>query len=197
MVIDRDIDGNARTTRTQGHGCVSCQVRKATVHSMCSARGDIPLLLVSIGGDFPTRKGFFDALHSGCVPVIFERTAALTQWPLHWQVALSVAPQLHTPEQRLPHSPSSSAVDPAAHNVASECVVFVPRDVAMRNMTETFAYLVRISSDVSFMYKKLECIASVAYQLQYGLPEGPQETATRRRKWGRDAFDVILEHLLS
>jgi len=36
------------------------------------------------GGDFPTRKGFLDALLSGCIPVTFQLLAAQDQWLWHW-----------------------------------------------------------------------------------------------------------------
>jgi hypothetical protein len=136
------------------------------------------------GGDFPTRKGFFDALLSGCVPVIFEPTAALTQWPLHWQVPITSPPGRSDRE----------ADAPAVRNVAEDCVVYIPRDTAMHNMTETFAQLLKLSRDVAFVRRKLMCIAQVGFRMQYSLPN---DSAQDRRRWGPDALDVVLDHILN
>lgn len=152
---------------------------------------------IGIGGDFPTRKGFFDALHSGCVPVIFERTAALTQWPLHWQLrpAETLRPSLHRQSPlRADRGDVGERGQYMPRNVAEDCVVFLPREVAMRNMSETFDYLVRLSRDAQFMHAKLRCIAAVGFQMQYSLPGS---SAQERRRWGRDAVDVILDHILT
>lgn len=78
--------------------------------------------------------------------------------------------------------------------MAADCVVYIPRDVAMRNMSETFRYLVELSRDADYMRKKLQCIAAVGFQLQYSLPGGVEQD--RRRDWGPDAVDVIIDHLL-
>lgn len=150
---------------------------------------------------------------SGCVPVIFERTAALTQWPLHWRVprekALTLRQFAHSPafasgeEPRDPQlSNEYENTQETTVNVASDCVLYVPRDVAMRNMTDTFAYLARLSRDSAFMATKLRCIAMVGHQMQYKLPRGtgngdvvktPKDGVSGTEK---DAVDIFLEHLL-
>jgi hypothetical protein len=153
---------------------------------------------IDIGGDFPTRKGFFDALHSGCVPVTFETTAALTQWPLHWQISVpGLIPVDSRDRDRTGdrHSRNHEEGEQAPHleNVASQCTVYIPRDVALRNMSDTFAYLVRLSADAEFMAAKRRCIGAVGFQLQYTLPGTSVKAVAGRR----DALDVVLHHLLS
>jgi hypothetical protein len=153
------------------------------------------------GGDFPTRKGFFDALLSGCVPVTFETSAALTQWPLHWQVPVQAGlsdprdrerDRRHGGDLHGRKSEESPRV-PSFENFASKCTVYIPRDVALRNMSDTFAYLVKLSADSAFMAARHRCIAAVGYQMQYSLPGTSAQAVAGRR----DALDVVLHHLLS
>lgn len=113
---------------------------------------------------------------SGCVPVIFERTSALTQWPLHW------------------HGTSKMSENSVKHNLASECTVYLPREVAMRNMSDAFTYLVKLSQDTLFMQRRLECIAAVGMRMQYSIPDVKNADHGNNREI--DAFDVVLEHLL-
>lgn len=157
---------------------------------------------------------------SGCVPVIFERTAALTQWPLHWRIpkdeALTLRQSLHSisiPDnlkEEISHSARartstitndrSDYLADHSVNVAADCVLYVPRDVAMRNMSETFAYLARLSRDSAFMATKLRCIARVGHQMQYSMPRGFAPVAGTKQGFStpqKDAVDIFLEYLLN
>lgn len=107
---------------------------------------------------------------SGCIPVVFELTAAHEQWPLHW----------------------------GSKKTASSCVVYIPRDIAVRNMTEVFAYLTRLSYDHVFMSKKLLAIAGIGHRMQYALPRNHSKVGGDRdfKSSQKDAFDVTMEYLL-
>jgi len=156
-----------------------------------------PFFRFTTGGDFPTRKGFFDALLSGCVPVIFETTAALTQWPLHWTVPRTgTGAEDYGALRRGRPAVDGDDTTPNEEHLASQCVVYVPRDVAMRNMTQTFAYLVNLSEEPEYMTEKLRCIAKVGFQMQYSMPTGKINPKKKRNRKQRDAVDVILDHLL-
>jgi len=127
-------------------------------------------LLYCTGGDFPTRKGLLDSLLSGCIPVVFELTAAHEQWPLHW----------------------------GSKKTTSSCVVYIPRDIAVRNMTEVFAYLTRLSYDRVFMSKKRQAIADIGHRMQYSLPSNQSTVGGELNSYQKDdAFDITLEYVLA
>ena len=69
----------------------------------------------------------------------------------------------------------------------------------MRNMTDTFAYLIKLSRDVLFMERRLECIAAVGVRMQYTLhnakPSAHHVTHDKDSDY-KDAVDVVLDHLL-
>ena len=105
---------------------------------------------------------------SGCIPVVFELTAAHEQWPLHW----------------------------GSKKTASSCVVYIPRDIAVKNMTEVFAYLTRLSYDHVFMSEKLLAIAGIGHRMQYALPRNHSKVGKDFKSSKKDAFDVTMEYLL-
>ena len=94
------------------------------------------------GGDFPTRKGFLDAMLSGCVPVIFQEFTALRQWEWHW----------------------------GSLQKAKECIFFMPREQVTTNSTVAFDKLVAWSRDRDMLRDKLLCIRDVGNKMQYDLP---------------------------
>jgi hypothetical protein len=94
---------------------------------------------LSPGGDFPTRKGFLDAMLSGCIPVTFELEAAQYQWRYHW-------------------GSTSTAVD---------CTIYIPRDKFMRAPKETIDKLVALSKNYTFVMEKLQCIERISHRFQY------------------------------
>jgi len=104
------------------------------------------------GGDFPTRKGFFDALLSGCVPVIFQPASALTQWPWHWAAA-------------------------GGKGQAEACTVYMPWKAFLEKPQKSLDDLVEIAQDDALLASKRACIARVAPVMQYRVPghKGPQD----------------------
>lgn len=84
---------------------------------------------------------------------------------------------------------------PGVEHLASSCVVYVPRDVALRNMTKTLEYLVGLSEEGDYMAQRARCIARVGFQMQYSMPE--KYNSRRNVVRPRDAVDVILDHLLA
>ena len=96
------------------------------------------------GGDFPTRKGFLDAMLSGCIPVTFQQIAAQTQWPLHW----------------------------GSVETAHKCSVYIPmQDMMRRNASLVLMQLHTIGTDDhQFVARKLQCISEIGFRMQYSLP---------------------------
>jgi hypothetical protein len=119
------------------------------------------------GGDFPTRKGFLDAMLSGCIPVTFQRIAAQQQWPLHW-----------------------GSVD-----AADECTVYVPmQEMMKRNASLVLKQLNTMATeDHQFIEGKLQCISKVGFRMQYSLPNAFHDQERFRNEL--DAFDIALGYL--
>jgi len=84
---------------------------------------------------------------------------------------------------------------PGLEHLASSCVVYVPRDVAMRNMSQTLEYLVGLSEEADYMAQMTRCIARVGFQMQYSMPEKYNTRKNVVRP--RDAVDVVLDFLLA
>lgn len=135
------------------------------------------------GGDFPTRKAFFDALLSGCVPVIFQPASALTQWPWHW----------------IERGGASEAED-----TARACVVYYPWVAFMKDVRGAMRQLSRMATNSTFLSEKRSCIASVAMRMQYSAPHLAPYAPSPRHLHGvaedqtlldKDAVDVVLDRL--
>lgn len=122
------------------------------------------------GGDFPTRKGFLDAMLSGCVPVIFQEFTALRQWEWHW----------------------------GSLQKAKECMLFMPREEMISNATLAFDKLLSWSHDVSMLRDKLACIRDVGRRMQYDLPgyRDRDRDRDKRKTYPLDAVDISIESLL-
>ena len=132
------------------------------------------------GGDFPTRKGLFDALLSGCVPVVFQPASALTQWPWHWS---------DSPDAR------------QAEQVARACVVFVPRADVLHDPSGALARLAHLATNMTLLSSKRRCINSVALRMQYNDPGKGNFPLARlpnsnAKSTNKDAVDVVLDRLL-
>jgi xyloglucan galactosyltransferase MUR3 len=135
--------------------CVTVELASHESHAMLSMQNaSLPnnlyersRLCLTPGGDFPTRKGFFDALLSGCVPVIFQPASALTQWPWHW---------------------AAGGGDPARE--AQACTVLVPWKTFLADPRRSLEQLVDRARNVTFLSEKRACIARVASAMQYRVP---------------------------
>ena len=128
--------------------------------------------------------------------MIFERTAALTQWPLHWQVPRRHrSPRWGSEENgHLGGGDEGHQQTAATEHLAASCLVFIHREEAMKNMSQTFEYLIQLSEDTKFMNERLRCIAKVGFQMQYSMPRKYDTVPNSARP--RDAVDVILDHFL-
>eukprot|EP00602_Paraphysomonas_sp_CaronLab_P013163 CAMPEP_0185043042 /NCGR_PEP_ID=MMETSP1103-20130426/42689_1 /TAXON_ID=36769 /ORGANISM="Paraphysomonas bandaiensis, Strain Caron Lab Isolate" /LENGTH=365 /DNA_ID=CAMNT_0027583183 /DNA_START=538 /DNA_END=1635 /DNA_ORIENTATION=+ len=94
-------------------------------------------------GDFPTRKGFFDSLLAGCIPVVFAPLSAHRQWP--WHLGLS----------------STFAV-----------TVYVSGQRVLDQSLNTVQYLIdKHLFEKDEVYMKRRAIADLAFGLQYSMPE--------------------------
>ena len=116
------------------------------------------------GGDFPTRKAILDALLTGCVPVTFQNSSALSQWPWHW----------------------------GSSTVANNVVINIPMKDFVVNPKMFFDAVINMSKDVEMMCKKREIIAQIGSRMQYRLPGERSSNDTVPEE--PDAVDVILEH---
>jgi hypothetical protein len=96
------------------------------------------------GGDFPARKAFFDALLSGCVPVLFHRWSAHEQWLWSWG-------------------------GPAA---AEAALLFEDGQQLLLEPQRVFSRLLATSANETLMRDKLAAIRAVAHRMQYSLPSG-------------------------
>ena len=94
------------------------------------------------GGDFPTRKGFLDAMLAGCIPVTFQLIAAQYQWPHHW----------------------------GSLQTALDCSEYIPMEDMRRNTNHHLRALIDISVNATYLEKKLKCISNVGFRMQYSLP---------------------------
>lgn len=117
------------------------------------------------GGDFPTRKGFFDAMLGGCIPVTFQTIAAQTQWSWFWM----------------------------NNSNAMTATIFIPRESVWQNMTSTLDHLVQQAEDVSFLWPKVKMIAMLGDRFQYNLPYDNSGAGVKGGV--KDAFQVIMENL--
>ncbi len=99
----------------------------------------------SPGGDFPTRKGFIDAMLSGCIPITFQLATAQSQWLYHWG-------NLQT---------------------AMECTIYIEREEFMGNPVKTLKKLIDMSHNQTLVERKLIAIRSVAHRFQYSRPFDP------------------------
>lgn len=102
-------------------------------------------LCLSPGGDYPTRKGFLDALLAGCVPVTFQSSSAIRQWPRHF----------------------------GGVEVARNVSLLVDRERFLGSMDtsrKAFDELVEMSEDMSWLHNRIQAIGLVGDRLQYSLP---------------------------
>ena len=100
------------------------------------------------GGDFPARKGVLDAMLVGCVPVLFQESTAITQWPWHW----------------------------GSKDIARSCTVLVDYTDFMRDVKEGFQWLLSLAQNSSLLESKRECIRRVSSRMQYRIPgAGPSD----------------------
>lgn len=179
-----------RQQQRRGHAatgvreCVTAALPTHESHALLNASQgqDISLyarsrLCLMPGGDFPTRKGFFDALLSGCVPVIFQESAGISQWAWHW-----------LPRDDVATDADAAQVQRAASAVASACTILVPRQAFVLDSKKSLDELVAMALDPALLAEKRRCLDNVAVRMQYSAPGSLS---------GPDAVDVVLERLLS
>jgi hypothetical protein len=120
------------------------------------------------GGDFPTRKAFFDSLLSGCIPVIFLYETAISQWLYHWQ----------------------------SKENALQSVIYYPFEEFLSFSDEENHR--RLSSYLNFtvIREKLLSISRVGSRLQYDTNTVPWDYRNSGKQ-EKDAFDVIIDILES
>lgn len=133
------------------------------------------------GGDFPTRKAFFDALLSGCIPIIFQLESAHLQWPYHWINRAN----------------------------AYNSVLYYSRERFMTSSLDAnHQLLMKYYESPNYIKLKLETIADIAHRFQYShLPStlsediSLNEDAKKEKRIkgfkpkNKDAFEVIIDIL--
>ena len=93
-------------------------------------------------GDMPTRKGFFDTILAGCIPVTTDHYSAYDQW--FWHLGREV------------------------HNKTS---IYIPKSKFMSKDFDFMQYLVDMVHEGTIVHHMRENIAKYAGRLQYRLPE--------------------------
>ena len=84
----------------------------------------------------------------GCVPVLFQESTAITQWPWHW----------------------------GSKDIARSCTVLVDYTDFMRDVKEGFQWLLSLAQNSSLLESKRECIRRVSSRMQYRIPgAGPSD----------------------
>jgi Exostosin family len=141
-------------------------------------------------GDLPTRKGLFDAVLQGCIPVTFDALTASTMYTWHWEEEFWNAASIE-----FPHGPTARRdFDP----------VLALKELSVHNK--------------SLIERKQELIRSRVFELQYSLDgiheisrmetktakDGKGGQITIPKTWPlyadgapmRDAYDIIMDHVL-
>jgi hypothetical protein len=167
-----------------------CFLNEMAAHESASAPPDWKIPLASTfclmpPGDLPTRKGFFDSLLMGCIPVVCNRFSAHEQWNWNLGVEFALAMTHYVPCNRI-----------------------MKQSV---NQTENFiADLIRLHRENEEVIMKRFVIAKYASRLQYRFPEGdyrdtPFRYEERDKSSGEvrekvppvDAFDIVIDKLLT
>ena len=124
-------------------------------------------------GDTATRKGIFDAIMCGCIPVVFspDQLGGMDDHPLQYKY--------HLPK---PYETS----------------ILVP----VMNQSDTLGYLASIALDKDRLQAYQTALARVAFRLQYSHPKDKCQEHHHRHEEGSDeelcesdALDVLLESL--
>jgi hypothetical protein len=126
-------------------------------------------LCLTPGGDFPTRKGFLDAMLSGCIPVVFQVETAGSQWQYHWKNIDNIRHSMHfVPRDDIIGSNTSQTID--------------------NRMKAIFEGLVSLSLNRTFLEEKLTTIARIGTRFQYF--HLPQLTEEHHELFAADKLDV-------
>lgn len=145
-------------------------------------------------GDLMTRKGLFDSILQGCIPVTFDPLTASSMYTWHWEEEFWTAISIQFPFE----------------------------SVAKRNFDIVLALQDLMLHNASLIAKKQELIRSRVFELQYSLDSGYDssqntlgvgngKTAAESKtklliadhwpRYGdgspmRDAYDIIMDHVL-
>lgn len=126
-------------------------------------------LCLTPGGDFPTRKGFLDAMLSGCVPVVFQAETAGSQWQYHWRNINNIRHSTHfIHRDEIIGSNTSRTID--------------------NRMKAIFEGLVSLSLNRSFLEEKLTTIARIGTRFQYY--HLPQLTEDHNQLFAANKLDI-------
>jgi hypothetical protein len=118
-------------------------------------------------GDVPTRKGFFDAIGAGCIPVVFNNYSAHWQW--RWNLGIQ--------------------------NALDTCIM-IGNGLNNLHHNDVIQYLIDLQDNhPEVVQKKREAIARVASTLQYRLPESTEVLVQKGITPPRDAIDVIMDNV--
>ena len=123
-------------------------------------------------GDLPTRKGFFDAISMGCIPVTFDDLTAAVMYTWHW----------------------------SENFWRSVSIAFDFAMVATRQVDPILS-LIEISKNESFVREVQLRLFHHAFELQYSL-DGLHECGVNctwpqfEGKPMRDAYEISMDHVL-
>jgi hypothetical protein len=95
-------------------------------------------------GDMPTRKGFFDSILAGCIPVTTDHYSAYDQWLWH-----------------------------LGRDIHDKTCLYIPKSRFMSRDFDFMQHLVDLAHEGSRVAEMRQNIAKYAARLQYRLPEQP------------------------
>lgn len=161
-----------------------CVMNEMATHDSSAAPMDWTIPLSSTfclmpPGDLPTRKGFFDSLLMGCIPVVCRRLSAHEQW--NWNLGLEYA-------------------------LAMTYYVPCEEILQSQNQSNFMDHLIRLHKQNDEVVMKRFVISKYASRLQYRIPEGEYRSTPFSYKLKDDqtirsppidAFDIIVDKLLN
>ena len=144
-------------------------------------------------GDSPTRKGLFDSLLAGCIPVVFDKYTLEDQYPWHIGVDRIESISVYIPIEEMIGKQATDGADNNSKKRRKKHRKFDELSVG-GNLTNFMDHLEQISPDrVKQMQKS---IGKIADSLQYSIPP---KSASEQKRWQppfKDSVDIIVEKMI-
>ena len=146
-------------------------------------------------GDSPTRKGLFDSILAGCIPVVFDKYTLEDQYSWHIGIDRFESISVYIPiEEMIGKLRMEGAEATLAPNKKKKKLRKFDELSVGGNLTNFMDRLEQISPD-SIKQMQLS-ISRIAHSLQYSIPP---MSASEEKRWQppfKDSVDVIIEKML-
>lgn len=168
-------------------------------------------------GDMESRKGVFDSLMSGCIPVIFNKDMLSINYPWFFpplngdHSSNSTLGGMDTANAGIITSHNATSAAAVSHTLADELAVFVSHSMKFDKQFNIVDHLSKIPPEV--IRAKQKAIEKFAPTMNYAIPPArfkpfighaggpgvrlPQQKSDFWRPPFRDAVDVILDRMES